>query len=94
MRLRQVVVLMVVVATTTLAGCGGNDESSSPETVADLDGTYQMTVAEEDAAEIGGASPGEWTLTINAGDASFDGPGERRLLHTVRGAGYALRTEP
>ena len=79
MRLRQVVVLMVIVATTTLAGCGGNDESSSPETVVDLDGTYEMTVAEEDAAEIGGASPGRWTLTINAGDATFDGPGGRHI---------------
>jgi DNA-binding response OmpR family regulator len=24
----------------------------------------------------------------------IDGPGERPLLHTVRGAGYALRAEP
>jgi DNA-binding response OmpR family regulator len=24
----------------------------------------------------------------------IDGPGERRLLHTIRGAGYALRDEP
>ena len=24
----------------------------------------------------------------------IDGPGERRLLHTIRGAGYVLRTEP
>jgi hypothetical protein len=81
MRLRQIVVLMVVSGTATLAGCGGNDESSSPETLVSpgLDGTYEMTVAEDDAAVTGGASPGRWTLTINAGDATFDGPGGRHI---------------
>ena len=74
MRLRQIVVLMVVFGTATLAGCGGNDEPSSPET---LDGTYEVTVAEEDATESGGASPGRWTLTINAEDATLNGPGGR-----------------
>ena len=54
MRLRRIVVLVVVFGTATLAGCGGNDEPSSPET---LDGTYEMTVAEDDATESGGADP-------------------------------------
>jgi hypothetical protein len=44
-----------------------------------LDGTYEMTVAEEDETETGGAEPGRWTVTINAGDASFDGPGGRHI---------------
>jgi hypothetical protein len=79
MRVRQIVVLMVVLGTATLAGCGGNDESSSPETVVDLDGTYEMTVAEDDVTDVGGASPGRWTLTINAGDATFDGPDGRHI---------------
>jgi hypothetical protein len=80
MRLRQIVVLMVVVGAATLAGCGGNDESSSSETMsAQLDGTYEMTVTEEDETETGGASPGRWTVTINAGDANFDGPDDRHI---------------
>jgi hypothetical protein len=72
---------MVVFGTATLAGCGGNGESSSPESLVSpsLDGTYEMTVAEDDATETSGASPGRWTLTINTGDATFDGPDDRHI---------------
>ncbi len=76
MRLRRIV-LMAVIGMAPLAGCGGNDEPSSPER--GLEGTYEMTVAEEDTTESAGASPGRWTLTISAGDASFDGPGGRHI---------------
>jgi hypothetical protein len=68
---------VMVFGTASLVGCGGDDEPSSPEAgeSAGLNGTYEMTVTEEDTTESAGASPGRWTLTINAGDATFDGPG-------------------
>ena len=56
-------------------GCGGDTESSaSGETGASLDGSYQITVAEADATDKGGATPGVWTLTIDSGDATLTGP--------------------
>ena len=81
MRFRQIVVLMVVFGTAMLTGCGGNDESSSSETVLSpsLDGTYEMTVAEDDTTESAGAQPGPWMVTINAGDATLNGPGSRHI---------------
>ena len=44
------------------------------ETSASLDGTYEITVAEADATESGGATPGLWTLTIDSEDATLAGP--------------------
>ena len=64
-------VLGIVLCSVALAGCGGDDEpSAAPETNASLDGTYEITVAENDETESGGAAPGVWTLTINADDAT------------------------
>ena len=67
----------IVLCSVALAGCGGDDEQSSAasETSASLDGTYEITVAEEDETASGGAEPGVWTLTINSGDATLTGPG-------------------
>ena len=69
-------VVGIVICSVALAGCGGDDEQSSAasETSASLDGTYEITVAEEDETASGGAEPGVWTLTINSGDATLTGP--------------------
>jgi hypothetical protein len=44
-----------------------------------VDGTYEMTVAEDDLTDPAARNPGPWTVTINAEDATLNGPGGRHI---------------
>lgn len=82
LRCSLLVALVVLVSSVGLAGCGNDDESAAPrETTPStlLDGTYAMTVAANEPTKSGGAEPGRWTINIDSGDASLDGPENRHI---------------